>query len=140
VDLFEALSGIEGLAGELAAIRISAADLDGLRHLQSRIEQRCQARDRREYFRDNQALHEAIVRLSANFAIAEIHTRLIARVRGPRYQAIPSESRWAEALQENAHILAALESRDARRAGEVMRQHVTRTSEAVRASIDEQGE
>ena len=91
VDLFEALSGIEALAAELAAIRMSSADLEGLRHLQSRIEQRYQARDRREYIRDNQALHEAIVRLSGNSAIAEIHIRLIARVRGPRYQAIPSE-------------------------------------------------
>ncbi len=48
-----------------------------------------------------------------------------------------SESRWSEAVQEHALILAALESRDARRAGDLMRQHVARTGEVVRDSMDE---
>ena len=39
---------------------------------------------------------------------------------------------WSEAVQENALILAPLESRDARRAGDLMRQHVARTGEVVR--------
>jgi DNA-binding GntR family transcriptional regulator len=137
VDLFEALSGVEGLAAELAAERISAADLDNLRRLQLRIEQTHRTKDRREYFRENQELHEAIVRSSGNSAIIEIHRRLIARVRRARYQAILSESRWAESVQEHAHILGAVESRNARRAGESMRQHVAHTGEVVRASMHE---
>ena len=131
VDLFEALGGVEGLAAEMAAMRMSAADLEKLRQLQLRIEQRHRAKDRLEYFHDNHELHETIVRFSGNSAIADIHARLIARVRRARYQAILSESRWNEAVQEHAHILAALENRDARRAGELMRQHVARTGEMV---------
>ena len=137
VDLFEALGGVEGLAAEMAAMRMSAADLEKLRQLQLRIEQRHRAKDRLEYFHDNHELHEMIVRFSGNSAIADIDARLIARVRRARYQAILSESRWNEAVQEHAHILAALENRDARRAGELMRQHVARTGEMVRASMDE---
>lgn len=135
VDLFEALSGIEGIAAELAAKRMSAADLDGLRQLQLRIEQRHKARNRHEYFHDNQTLHQAIVQCSGNSALVDIHARLIARVRRARYQAILSEARWAESVQEHAQILAALESRDARKAGELMRQHVGRTGETVGASL-----
>jgi DNA-binding GntR family transcriptional regulator len=137
VDLFEALSGVEGLAAELAAIRMSAADLETLRQLQVRIERRHTAKDRHEYFRDNQDLHETIVRFSGNQEIVAIHARLIARVRRARYQALLSESRWAESVQEHALILSALESRDARRAGDLIRRHVTRTGEVVRASLDE---
>ena len=44
---------------------------------------------------------------------------------------------WSEAVQENALILAPLESRDARRAGDLMRQHVARTGEVVRDLMDE---
>lgn len=137
VDLFEALGGVEGLAAELAAMRMSGADLQQLRNLQVRIEQRHEARERLQYFHDNQELHQAIVRYSANSAFVDIHARLIARVRRARYQAILSKSRWAEAVEEHAHILAALESRDAKRAGELMRHHVARTGEVVMASVDE---
>ena len=137
VDLFEALGGVEGLAAEMAAMRMSAADLEKLRQLQLRIEQRHREKNRLEYFHDNHELHQTIVRFSGNSAIVDIHARLIARVRRARYQAILSESRWNEAVQEHAHILAALESRDARRAGDLMRQHVARTGEIVRASMDE---
>lgn len=137
VDLFEALSGVEGLAAELAAIRMPAADLEKLRQLQLRIERRHLAKDRHEYFRDNQDLHETIVRSSGNQEIVVIHTRLIARVRRARYQALLSDARWAESVQEHALILSALESRDARRAGDLIRRHVARTGEVVRASLDE---
>jgi DNA-binding GntR family transcriptional regulator len=137
VDLFEALGGVEGLAAELAAMRMSGADLQRLRNLQFRIEQRHKAKDRLQYFHDNQELHETIVRYSGNSAFVDIHARLIARVRRARYQAILSESRWAEAVEEHARILAALESREAKRAGELMRQHVARTGEVVMASAGE---
>ena len=137
VDLFEALGGVEGLAAEMAANRMSADDLEELRQLQFRIEQMHGAKNRLAYFHDNQELHEAIVRSSGNSAIVDIHARLIARVRRARYRAILSESRWSEAVQEHALILAALENRDARRAGDLMRQHVARTGEVVRDSMGE---
>jgi DNA-binding GntR family transcriptional regulator len=137
VDLFEALSGVEGLAAELAAARMSEADFEKLRQLQLRIEQRHKAKDRLTYFHENHELHVAIVRCSGNSAIIDIHARLIARVRRARYQAILSEARWNAAVEEHAQILAALEKRDIRRAGEFMRQHVAHTGEVVRASMDE---
>ncbi len=137
VDLFEALSGIEGLAAELAAERMSASDLERLRELQVRIEGRHKARDRLAYFHDNQDLHVAIVRCSGNPVFVEIHARLIARVRRARYQAILSDARWKAAVDEHAQILAALEGRDALRAGELMRQHVARTGVVLRSAIHE---
>jgi DNA-binding GntR family transcriptional regulator len=137
VDLFEALSGIEGMAAELATLRMSASDLEKLRQLQILIEQRHKARNRHAYFHDNQELHKAIVELSGNSAIVEIHARLIARVRRARYQAILSEARWSESVKEHALILAALERRDARRACELMRQHVAHTGDVVRTSMNE---
>ncbi len=136
VDLFEALSGIEGMAAELAAIRMSSADLKRLRGLQARIEREHAASNRLEYFHENHILHEVIVGLSGNSALVDIHARLIARVRRARYEATLSEARWSEAVQEHAQILAAFESRDAGLAGRLMRQHVTHTGDVVRASLN----
>jgi len=136
-DLFEALAGVEGLAAELAAERISATDLEKLHELQASIEQSHKARNRLAYFHENHELHVAIVRCSGNSAIVDIHARLIARVRRARYQAILSEARWSASVEEHAQILAALARRDARRAGELMRQHVAHTGQVVRASMDE---
>ena len=136
-DLFEALAGVEGLAAELAAERISATDLEKLHELQASIERSHKARNRLAYFHENHELHVAIVRCSGNSAIVDIHARLIARVRRARYQAILSEARWSASVEEHAQILAALARRDARRAGELMRQHVAHTGQVVRASMDE---
>ena len=136
-DLFEALAGVEGLAAELAAERISATDLEKLHELQASIEQSHKARNRLAYFHENHELHVAIVRCSGNSAIVDIHGRLIARVRRARYQAILSDARWSASVEEHAQILAALARRDARRAGELMRQHVAHTGLVVRASMDE---
>jgi DNA-binding GntR family transcriptional regulator len=58
-------------------------------------------------------------------------------VRRARYQAILSEARWSASVEEHAQILAALARSDARRAGELMRQHVAHTGQVVRASMDE---
>ncbi len=137
VDLFEALGGIEGLAAELAAARMSEADFEKLRQMQMRIEQQHKAKDRLSYHHENHELHVAIVRCSGNSAIADIHARLIARVRRARYQAILSEARWGAAVEEHGQILAALEKRDAKQAGELMRQHVAYTGDVVRRSMEE---
>ena len=96
VDLFDALGGVEGIAAELAAVRMSTADLGKLGELQIAIEQRHKTKARLEYFHDNEKLHASIIRYSGNSAIVDIHARLIARVRRARYQAILSESRWGE--------------------------------------------
>jgi DNA-binding GntR family transcriptional regulator len=134
-ELFEVLSGLERTAAELAAARVAEEDLARLHRLQERIEQHHAARNRHDYSHDNHALHEAIVALSGNTVLKEVHERLMTRVRRARYMALLSQERWDESVAEHADILAALEARDARRAGEMMHQHVARTGEVVRAAL-----
>lgn len=133
-ELFEVLSGLERTAAELAAVRASATDLAGLRQLQARIERHHAARNRHDYSHDNHALHEAIVALAGNAVLKEVHERLMTRVRRARYMALLSQERWDESVAEHARILTALEAGDAKRAGELMGQHVARTGEVVRAA------
>jgi DNA-binding GntR family transcriptional regulator len=134
-EVFEVLSSLEQTAAELAVGRMTATDLARLRQLQGRIQQHHQARRRHEYFRQNHALHEAIVALSGNLVLKETHARLIARVRRARYMAILSGERWDESVREHADILAAFETKNARLAGELIHRHVARTGEIVSSTL-----
>ena len=62
---------------------------------------------------ENHALHEAIVAVSANSILKEMHARLLVRVRRPRYMALLSQERWDESVREHAEVLAAFEAKDA---------------------------
>jgi hypothetical protein len=63
--------------------------------------------------------------------------RLAARPRraGPPFAIAASSARWSESVDEHREILAALEARDAERAGRALERHVLRTGEVVRAAL-----
>ena len=136
-ELFEVVAGIERIAGELAAERMTEKDLERLTQLQDRMESLHDAGKRHEYFRVNQEIHNMIVALAGNSVLAATHDNLMVRVRRARYAAILSQKRWDESVQEHAAILAALAARDPARAGALIFQHVAKTGEVVRQSFDE---
>ena len=135
-ELFEVVAGIERIAGEMAAERMTEQDLGRLTKLQDRMESLHDAGKRHEYFRLNQEIHNMIVALAGNSVLAATHDNLMVRVRRARYAAILSQERWDESVQEHAAILAALTARDSARAGALIFQHVAKTGEVVRQSFD----
>ncbi|HKI97910.1 MAG TPA: GntR family transcriptional regulator [bacterium] len=139
-ELFEVISGVERMAAELAAKRMSAKDLQGLRDLQERMERAFHAGLRHEYFRLNQRVHTSVVAMAGNAVLSAIHEGLMARVRRARYHAILSPERWQESVNEHAAVQAALEARDATRAGALILRHVRKTGEVVRNTLGEDAE
>src|SRR3712207_9209896 len=70
------------------------------------------------------------------FRSAAAHGSLLARAERARLFAIAASSaRWSESVDEHREILAALEARDAERAGRALERHVLRTGEVVRAAL-----
>lgn len=131
-ELFEAVGGIERLAGELAAVRMTDRGMERLRALHERMERHYEAGERHEYFRLNQQIHNTIVSLAGNSVLEATHASLMVRVRRARYMAIQSPERWHESVQEHRAILHALEARDPAAAGELILNHVHRTGEVVK--------
>ena len=82
-DLFEAVSGIERVAAELAARKITPARLDGLRRLQDEIERHFAQGDLQAYFTVNQEIHRAIVAAGRERDLAR-DARMAARPRRAR--------------------------------------------------------
>lgn len=134
-ELFEALSGLERHAAELAAARATAGELAALRTLYERMEREWQRGRRTAYAKLNNDIHRTIVELAKNATLAGMHTALMTKLRRARYMALMSNARWDEAVREHRAILAALEARDAGDAGRLMGAHVQRTGEVVRRQL-----
>ncbi len=134
-ELFEAVSGIERMAGELAALRMTERDIERLKGLHERMERHYEAGERHDYFRLNQQIHNTIVSLAGNSILEATHASLMVRVRRARYLAIQSPERWHESVQEHRAIMQALETRDSAAAGNLILNHVRRTGEVVKQSF-----
>ncbi len=134
-EMFEAVSGIERLCGELATIKMSDSDLEHLKGLHERMTSHFQNGRRHDYFRLNQETHNLIVELSGNSVLKEVHENIMIKVRRARYFAILSVERWEESVKEHSEILAAMQVRDAERVGKLIRDHVYRTGETVKQTF-----
>jgi DNA-binding GntR family transcriptional regulator len=134
-ELFEAVSGIERVAAELAAQRITPAELRQLRTLQADMEQRFKDGDRDEYFAINQEIHRVIVAASKSRPLVETHALLLARAERARYFALGFRHRWDESIAEHHAILDALTKQDSKGAGEALGAHVARTGFVVAKAL-----
>ena len=134
-ELFEAVSGIERCAAELAAVRMTAQDVERLEALQMRIERHHDRGELRDYFEANQQIHVTIVGFARNGVLKASHDALLPRVERARFFALSADGRWDESVREHKQILAALKARDAERAGQLLGRHVRRTGEIVAETL-----
>jgi DNA-binding GntR family transcriptional regulator len=130
-ELFEAVSGIERCAAELAAIRMTAQDIERLEALQMRIERHHRRGELRDYFEVNQQIHGVIVGFARNSVLKASHDALLARVERARLFALSADGRWEESVREHEQVLAALKARDVEQAGQLLAHHIRRTGEIV---------
>lgn len=135
LELFEALAGLERLAAELAAKRLTPAGLRRLEDLQATIEREHAAGRREAYYAANRAIHRAIVEAAENRPLAQAHAALLARAEQARFLALRLAHRWEEAIAEHREILAALADRDAPRAGRLLADHVAHTAQTVTRAL-----
>ncbi|MGY3606593.1 MULTISPECIES: GntR family transcriptional regulator [unclassified Bradyrhizobium] len=134
-ELFEAVSGIERCAAELAATRMVERDVERLEELQERIEWHHDRGELREYFETNQQIHSAIVGFARNAVLKATHDILLARVERARFFALSVHGRWDESVRDHQDILAALRDGDADRAGRLLGHHVRRTGEIMATTL-----
>ena len=130
-ELFEALAGIERLAAERAAERITPAELQELGTLQEAIVRDHRAGQREPYFAANRRIHRLIVEAGRNTALADIHAALLDRAEQVRFFALRLEDRWEQSIAEHQDILDAITARDGDRAGRLLGAHVGHTADTV---------
>ena len=136
-DLFEALSGVERIAAEMAASRITTDELRRLADLQAEIVSEHHAGRRAAYFAANRTIHRTIVQAARNRTIADLHASLLGRAEQVRFFALRLEDRWEQSIVEHQEVLDALAARDALRAGQLLGVHVGHTADVVAACLAE---
>ena len=126
------LGTLEGLAGRLACEHATDAEILEVRHLHDRMMEMYAKRDRLPYFKLNQNIHSAILRLSKNEALVSVHSILQARLRRIRYIGNEGPEKWAGAVADHEEMIEALEARDGERLSKVLTAHMEKTWERVK--------
>jgi len=133
--LFPVIGALEALAGELACERLSNQDISALQKLHEKMRVAYKKKNLSGYFRLNQQIHEKIIRTANNTVLSEQYTTLSNRLRRSRYQANMSDQRWADAVMEHDNMIMAIEKRDGKALGEILRSHLQKKHRAIVAQL-----
>lgn len=137
-EAFPVMGALEALSGELACANITDTETAAVRSLHDEMVGHYKKGDLAPYFAANQAIHEAILDAARNPTLVTLHRGLAGRVRRARYMANMSADRWKQAVEEHENILKALEARDGRKLGKLLRAHLANKFETVRDALSAQ--
>ncbi|MFO1323324.1 MAG: GntR family transcriptional regulator [Burkholderiales bacterium] len=133
-DMLSLIALLEEHAGRLAC-NAGGAEIDAIVDLHERMRIHYERRERPEYFRLNQEIHNAIVRAAGNPTLAMLHGILRTRLRRIRYIGNQAPENWSAAMAEHEGICEALRARDGPRLGRLLREHLDNTWPRVSAVV-----
>ncbi len=128
---FELLAALEGLAGELAAQRITEAELNELRAKHYEMLACFARRDLPGYYRLNAQIHAGINEAARNPVFSNTYRSVNARVQSMRYRTNQNEAKWKRAVKEHEQMIEALAARDAPALRQVLVQHLHHKRDTV---------
>jgi DNA-binding GntR family transcriptional regulator len=126
-DMLRVLGRLEALAGELACAQASDEAIAEVKDMHERMLQHFAARNIMEYFKLNQAIHSAIVRMAGNATLQAMHETLQARVKRIRFVPHDFNTDPAQAVREHECMMDALLARDGARLGQLLKEHLDMT-------------
>jgi DNA-binding GntR family transcriptional regulator len=133
IDTFEVLAELEGFSGELAADRISDAQLTEIRALHYEM-MACFARqDLSGYYQRNAQIHTAINEAARNPVLSGTYRSINARVQSLRFRTNQDEAKWKRAMKEHEQMLDALGAHDAAALRTILIQHMNNKRDTVLA-------
>ena len=130
-DTFEVIAGLEGQSGELAAQRITGAELAELRALHYEMLAAHARRDLPTYYRLNAAIHDQINAAARNPVLTQTYRTINARLQALRFRSNFDEAKWQRAVQEHEQMLEALAARDAAGLRQLLIRHLEHKRDAV---------
>jgi DNA-binding GntR family transcriptional regulator len=135
---FEVMAALEGLSGELAAARVSDADIAELRALQEEMEQAHARRDLPNYYRVNRAIHDRINAIAGNPILTHTFRTLNARLHALRFRSNLVQAKWDKAVKEHREMVEALAARNGEKLRDLLVKHLRNKQRAVLETMNEQ--
>lgn len=123
-DTYDLMAALEGLSGELACQHISDAEIVAIRQLHDTMLEHYRKRDLLPYFQINRQIHESILAASNNAVLQETYSNLNQRIKRVRYSKKMTERYWSQAVKDHENMMEALEKRDGRLLGQILRDHL----------------
>lgn len=133
--LFELMAALEGLSGELAALRHDAADLREIRALHVEMLAAHARGDLPGYYRLNRAIHAAINACARNPMLTQTYDSVNLRIQNLRFRSNFNRAKWDAAVLEHERMLEALERRDAPAMRALLEAHLRAKLEAVLEAV-----
>ena len=130
---FEVLAALEAQSGQLAAQRITPAQLTELRAKHHEMLAAYERRDLSGYYRLNAAIHAGINEAAANPVLSHTYARINARVQSLRFRTNQDEASWRLAVQEHHTMIEALSEGDGKALGQVLAEHLLHKRDTVLA-------
>jgi DNA-binding GntR family transcriptional regulator len=110
--LYRVFGAIEGLAGELACVRVTEQEIAEMGRLLSRMVDLHERGDRAQYMKVNEQIHRMVIDIAANPVLLSVWQSLAPRVERARSLSNLDRARWTAALFEHSKMFAALAARD----------------------------
>ena len=128
---FEMLASLEGMSGELAAERMTEAELVELQALHDEMLACYARRDLSGYYRLNAAIHTAINSAAKNPLLTKTYREINARVQSLRFRTNQDGAKWQHAVREHEAMIEALSAHDAAGLKAILVKHLLRKRDTV---------
>ncbi|CAB3748827.1 GntR family transcriptional regulator [Paraburkholderia humisilvae] len=132
-ETFELMSGLEAFSGELACERITPVELAEIKALHYAM-LACRAQnDLSGYYSRNQKIHDKINEAARNSALRQTYLSINRRLQALRFRSNFQTHKWDSAIRDHEAMIEALESRDGKKMGTILRSHLLSKRDAVLA-------
>jgi DNA-binding GntR family transcriptional regulator len=113
LNTFEVMAGLEAQSGELAAQRITDAELAEIKAMHYEMLAAYTRRDFPAYYRLNASIHNAINLAAKNPVLTATYQQVNARLQALRFRSNQDGEKWSAAVKEHEQMINALTARDA---------------------------
>ncbi|TFZ07887.1 GntR family transcriptional regulator [Ramlibacter humi] len=137
VNTFEVMAGLEGLSGELAAQRITDAELAEIQALHFEMMAAYTRKDLSAYYSLNARIHRAINAAAKNPVLTTTYNQVNARLQALRFRSNQDGAKWKRAVKEHEKMIEALAARDAAALRTVLVTHLHNKRDTVLEQLRE---
>ena len=131
LNTFEVMAGLEAQSGELAAQRVTDAELAEIKAMHYEMLAAYTRRDLPAYYRLNAAIHNAINMAAKNPVLTLTYSQVNARLQALRFRSNQDGDKWKAAVKEHEQMISALTARDAVAMRAVLMSHLINKRDVV---------
>lgn len=130
-NTFEVMAGLEAASGQLAAQRVTDAELAEIKALHYEMLAAYTRRDLSAYYPLNAAIHRAINAAARNPVLTSTYNQVNARLQALRFRSNQDGEKWSRAVKEHEAMIQALEARDSAALARVLTTHLNNKRDVV---------